>query len=154
MAAFTKAKQACVNIYDQQYQMGQFLKQYYPDQIFAANDIGAVSYYTNGRVIDLWGLATTEVAKSRKKNYWTADFLDKFSRERNTKLAVVYDSWFDSSLLKRWTKVGEWKIQNNVIGGDDKVSFYAIDTSYAQGLKINLQSYQPKLPSTVEVKYY
>lgn len=154
MAAFTKAKQACVNIYDQQYQMGQFLKQYYPDQIFAANDIGAVSYYTNGRVIDLWGLATTEVAKSRKKNYWNADFLDKFSRERNTKLAVVYDSWFDSSLLKRWTKVGEWKIQNNVIGGDDKVSFYAIDTSYAQGLKINLQSYQPKLPSTVEVKYY
>lgn len=152
-AAFSKAKQACINIYEQQYQMGRFLKQYYPNETFAANDIGAVSYYSNGRVIDLWGLATTDVARSRKEKYWNTDFLDSFARNSNAEIAIVYDSWFDSSLLKRWTKVAQWKIQNNVICGDDKVSFYAIDTSLAEGLKNNLHSYQQNLPSSVEVRY-
>lgn len=153
-AAFSKARQACINIYEQQYQMGQFMNEYYPKATFAANDIGAVSYFTSGRLIDLWGLATNEIAKSKKEHYWTAGFLDSFSRANHAKLAIVYDNWFDSSLLKRWTKVGEWKIRNNVICGDDRVSFYAVDATFAEEMKNNLKTYQKKLPSSVEAKYY
>ena len=40
--------------------------------------------------------------------------------------AIVYDSWFDSSLLNKWKKVATWQIQNNVICGDATVSFYAV----------------------------
>ena len=55
-AAFSKTGTACVNIYQQQYQMGQFLHTYYDRDGVAANDIGAVSFFTDGTNVDLWGL--------------------------------------------------------------------------------------------------
>jgi hypothetical protein len=153
-AAFSKAQRACINIYEQQYQMGHFLKKYYPDSEIAANDIGAVAYFTNGNVVDLWGLGTTEVSKSRRGHYWNAEFLDSLSREKNVKLAVIYDSWFNNEFENRWKKIATWKISNNVVCGDDVVSFYAVDSTKAPELTKDLQEYQSELPTGVVVKYY
>ena len=153
-AAFSKAERACINIYEQQYQMGHFLKTYYPDSGIAANDIGAVAYYTKGNVLDLWGLGSIEVSRSRKNHYWNADFLDSLSKRKNVKLAVIYDSWFNNAFVSKWKKVATWGIPDNVVCGDDTVSFYAVDSSMANTLKQNLQQYQEKLPGEVSVKYY
>ncbi|HWJ89835.1 MAG TPA: hypothetical protein VNR87_01920 [Flavisolibacter sp.] len=109
-AAYTKAGRACINIYEQQYQMGRFLQKFYPDEGVAANDIGAVAYFTNGRVVDLWGLGDFDIAKSRRKKYWTPSFLDTISRRKNARLAIVYDSWFNDSLGRHWQKLATWKI--------------------------------------------
>lgn len=153
-AAFTKASQACVNIYEQQFQMSKFFSRYYNDQSVAANDIGALTFYKDGNNLDLWGLGNTVVARSRKENYCTPAFLDSLSRKTNTSVAVVYDSWFSDSLLRRWNKVATWQIRNNVICGDDIVSFYAIDKAVKPSLQENLKEYQAKLPPDVTVKYY
>jgi hypothetical protein len=153
-AAFSKAKRACINIYEQQYQMGQFLQQYYPDSGIAANDIGAVAYFTSGNVVDLWGLGTIEVSKSRRGQYWSAVFLDSLCKQKNVKLAVIYDSWFNNSFVNRWKKIATWQIPDNVVCGDDTVSFYAVDTTFATLLTKNLLEYQTKLPAEVVVKYY
>jgi hypothetical protein len=153
-AAFSKAKRACINIYEQQYQMAQFVHRYYNNDGLAANDIGAVSYFTNTRLLDLWGLASIEVARSKKGGYWTAPFLDSLSREKNTKLAIVYDSWIGQSLPPGWKKVAAWRIPDNVVCGDDLVSFYAVDTSAAPQLKKNLQEYRASLPADVQVTDY
>jgi len=152
-AAFSKAKQACVNIYEQQYQMGQFLRRFYDKNPVAANDIGAVAYYSNGYVLDLWGLANIDIARSRKRGYWTPTFLESMVTKNNAKIAIVYDSWFDTTLLKQWTKVATWQIRNNVICGDDVVSFYATDSLVQPSLKRNLILYQPLLPAGVIVEY-
>ena len=153
-AAFSKTGTACINIYQQQYQMGQFLHKYYDKDATAANDIGAISYFTSGPVLDLWGLGNIKVAKSKKNKYWTPDFLDSLSRESHTKLAIVYDTWFNDSLLHRWTKVATWQIQNNVICGDDTVSFYVVNKGDEADLKKNLMEYAGSLPDGVSVKYY
>ncbi len=153
-AAFSKASQACINIYEQQYQMAQFQKKYYDHDNIAANDIGALTFFTQAKDLDLWGLGNIDVAKSRKNNYYTSEFLDSLSKSNNTKVAIVYDSWFNTSLLNRWNKVATWQIKNNVICGDDIVSFYAIDKTTEPQLKINLQSYQKLLPADVVVRYY
>jgi hypothetical protein len=153
-AAFSKAQRACINIYEQQYQMGHFLRNYYPDTGIAANDIGAVSYFTKGNVVDLWGLGTIEVSKSRRGHYWNAGFLDSLSRQKNVKIAVIYDSWFNNSFESRWKKIATWQIPDNVVCGDDIVSFYAVDTTIAPQLKQDLQNYQKQLPTEVAVKYY
>jgi hypothetical protein len=153
-AAFTKTGTACINIYEQQYQMGSFLKRYYDKDVVAANDIGAISYFTSGSTIDLWGLGNIQVARSKKKKYWTPGFLDSLCRRDNAKTAVLYDKWFSDSLLQRWTKVAVWQIGNNVICGDDTVSFYSIDKSNGPDLKRNLMQYEKSLPSGVTVRYY
>jgi hypothetical protein len=154
MAGFTKAGRAMVNIYEQQYQMGMFLKNYYDDASVAANDIGAISYFRNGNIVDLWGLGTLEIAKSKKGNYWTPGFLDSISRDKNASLAIIYDSWIGNSIPGTWQKIATWQIQNNVVCGDDIVSFYAVDLQEAGELRANLEKFQNQLPATVEVVYY
>jgi hypothetical protein len=154
IAAYSKASQACINIYEQQYQMGNFVKKYYNSDTLAVNDIGAVSFFNQSRVIDLWGLANMQVAKAKKENVVTPAFLNAVAKNNNVKFAIVYDSWFDSSLLNKWNKVATWQIQNNVICGDATVSFYAVDLNNSSSLKENLAAYQKLLPADVTVKYY
>jgi hypothetical protein len=153
-AAYSKAKQACVNIYDQQYQMGQFLRKYYKGDTVAANDIGAVAFYGDVHVVDLWGLGDIDVARSKKGRYCTPQFLDSLVKARHTSLAVVYETWFDKALLDRWTKVATWQMPNNVICGYDVVTFYAIDAGGKGSLADNLKAYQPSLPKEISVVYY
>lgn len=153
-AAYAKASQACINIYEQQYQMANFVNEFYNTDTIAVNDIGAVSFFNQSNVIDLWGLANMQVAKAKKDNYNTPDFLNTVAKNNNVKFAIVYDSWFDSSLLNNWKKIATWQIENNVICGDATVSFYAIKQNSDSLLKTNLSAYQQQLPKDVTVKYY
>ncbi len=153
-AAYTKTSQACINIYEQQYQMGQFLQLHYDTSVIAANDIGAISYFTHIKTIDLWGLGNIEVARSKKGKYWTPQFLNSLVNSKQAKIAVVYDEWFDPDLRRRWTKVASWKIPNNVICGSDVVNFYSVRPDDAATLKSNLQSFQASLPSDVAITWY
>jgi hypothetical protein len=151
---FQKSKQYCLNIYEQQYQMSQFVHTYYDSTPVAFNDIGAISFYSKGDKLDLWGLASLEVAKAKKNHYWTPDFADSLIGRHQTRLAILYDTWFDPALLHRWTKIASWHNQHNVILGDDSVSFYAIRPEDTSALRKNLESYQPNLPADVSVSYY
>jgi hypothetical protein len=151
---FQKSKQYCLNIYEQQYQMSQFVHTYYDTTPVAFNDIGAISFYSKGDKLDLWGLASLEVAKAKQKHYWTPDFADSLIHQHQTRLAILYDTWFDPALLHRWTKVASWHNQHNVVLGDDSVSFYAIRPEDTSALKKNLELYQPNLPADVTVSYY
>lgn len=145
---------AIYNIYEQQYQMGLFMKQYYQQQTVAANDIGAISYYGNINTLDLWGLGNNEVAVARKKGYWNNDFIRKLVNDKQTKIAVIYDSWFDKDLPNQWFKVATWEMPYNYICGDIKVSFYGISEKDANMLKTNLAAFAPELPADVKVAYF
>jgi hypothetical protein len=153
-AAYTKASQACTNIYEQQYQMGNFIKKFYDTGTIAVNDIGAVSFFNESTIIDLWGLADMDVAKAKKDGYNTPAFLNKVVEKNKVEFAIVYDSWFESALLNKWKKVATWQIENNVICGDATVSFYAIKPDSDKALIKNLMIYQPLLPKDVTIKYY
>jgi hypothetical protein len=152
-AAFSKAPRACLNIFEQQYQMGLFLHRYQDTAAVAANDIGAISYLSNIHTLDLWGLGNISVARSKRGHYWTPSFLDSLSRASHVRVAVVYDSWFDTALLHRWTRVGTWTIPANVICGDETVSWYTLDPAYADTLRGQLQEYGSALPREVKISY-
>jgi hypothetical protein len=151
-AAFSKAPRACLNIFEQQVQMGEFLHRFEDHAAVAANDIGAVSFLSDIHTLDLWGLGNIEVARAKRGHYWTPAFLDSLSRQRDVKLAIVYDSWFDPALLQRWTKVATWTIPQNVICGDSVVSFYAINPAFADTLRNQVRSFT--LPAEVKAAYY
>jgi len=152
--AFNEVGQACINIYEQQYQMGQFLHSHYFHDPVAIGDIGAVSYYTESRNLDMVGLANIEVARSRKEHYNSPDFMDWLSKKDSVKIAICYDYFNDPNLLRRWDKIATWQIPNNVACGDDIVSFYAVQKGAGPNLKKNLLEFQKSLPREVVVKYY
>lgn len=151
---FGNAAQFCINIFDQQYQMAQFVHSYYDKAPIAFNDIGAISYYSEGKKLDLMGIASLDVLKAKRMRYWNSDFADSLSRRDNTKLAIIYDKWFSPHLLQRWNKIATWQIRNNIIAGDDIVSFYSVNKADSADLRKHLQEYQPSLPSGVVVRYY
>lgn len=145
---------AIYNIYEQQYQMGAFVKQFYTGQTVAANDIGAISYYGDLNTVDMWGLGNNEVANSRKHGYWTNEFLQKLVASKKTRFAVMYDSWFDKDLSNKWVKVATWEMPYNYICGDIKVSFYGMSAEEATTLKNYLSAFESRLPKDVKVEYF
>jgi hypothetical protein len=145
---------ACRNTYEQQYQMGLFLRKYYLNASVAVNDIGTAAFLSDIHLLDLVGLASIDVLKLKIEDTYTTQSIGQLSRDKNIVLAIVYDKWFQledlEGLPPEWIKVGNWKIQNNVICGGDAVSFYAVKSSGKDQLVRNLQLFSNLLPLSVE----
>jgi hypothetical protein len=148
-----KTPVSTTNIYEQQYQMGLFLKNYYEGKSVALNDIGACNYFADIKCLDLWGLSNLEISKKRRGGSFTEADIRESAKKYDTDIAILYDSWFsegNSTILPReWIKTGEWKIQNNVIAGDDEISFYSVKPGEETNLISNLKSYSKLLPDGV-----
>jgi len=154
VGAFENISQSCVNIYDQQYQMAIFLHRYYDSTTVAISDIGAVSYFTKSKKVDLTGLANIQVTRSRRDLTFTTDFADRLTQQEKAQIAILYERYNDPVLLNKWQKIATWQIPNNIICGDDLVTFYAIDKNIAPDLRKNLAKFQPSLPPGVTVEYF
>jgi hypothetical protein len=136
--------QATNNIYEQQYQMGLFLRKFYQGQAVAANDAGAINFLADIKFLDLYGLGTLEIGKARIDRCYSVQQISDLTESSNVKIAVFYDEWFEKKLgiPQTWVKVGEWKLSNNVVCADDTVGFYAIDPAEADNLIENLKGFK------------
>lgn len=139
------------NIYQQQYQTGRFISKFYDREAVAANDIGAINYLASPRCIDLWGLGTYETMRQMIAGTYSTEAIRTLARECDVRIAVVYTSWFqgETALPREWTEVGTLTISNNVICGDETVTFLAVDPSEIDPLRKNLKSFVPELPEGV-----
>ncbi len=127
---------ATTNIYDQQYRIGLFLRTYYFGQAVAVNDIGAVNFLADLHCLDIVGLGTCEVMEMIRTGKYNTSSLDHLAREKNVAIAVIYDSMLDEygGVPSSWRRVGSWKIQNNLVCGEDRVWFYALTPEQATRL--------------------
>ena len=141
--------QCTTSIFEQQYQMGLFVREYYQNSSVALNDIGAVDYLADIHLLDLWGLASLQVAKARRNHQFTAAEVASFSSQAQVKIAIIYDAWFAGVVPPEWIRVGTWTIRNNLVAGNDTVSFYAVDPAEAGHLTQCLRDFSVQLPSDV-----
>ena len=140
------------NIYDQQYQMARFTKQFYNKQAIALNDIGAVNYYADVMCLDLWGLASMETAQLRMSRTYYIRKMESIAHSYGVKIAVIYDTWFPN-VPDSWMKVGEWSISRNYVCGHKVVSFYAVSPEEKIRLPQTLRQFSPGLPSDVGFRF-
>lgn len=149
--SFAGTPRATKNIYEQQYQMGLFLKRFYPGGSVAANDIGAINYLNDMRNLDLWGLGSLEPAKLHLEGKLSPERLDALARENGVQIAVVYEHVLErwGGRPERWVRVGQWAIPDNLVCGAYVVSWYAVDPAEADRLKENLKAFSPQLPPGV-----
>jgi hypothetical protein len=150
--AIQEGPRAVKNIYEQQYQMGLFLRELPAGSTVMANDIGAISYLADVRLVDLYGLATQETAVARRAGRVDRDLLARLAAERPPAAVVVYRSWFADSLPPDWIEVGTWKVPDKVVVADRTVTFFATGAEEAARLAAALVAFQPRLPAAVSAR--
>ena len=146
----TITPQSTNNIYEQQYQMASFLNEYYPDGSIAANDIGAINYFTNIHCLDLVGLSSNDVAQAHENNTFNEQELNYLANQHHVQIAIIYEAWWAGDIPSNWIKVGSWTTPHDVILGNSTVSFYATSPQYENELIENLKSFSPQLPKDIE----
>lgn len=149
--AHQNTPKAAHNIYHQQYQSGRFIKTYYDGEAIAANDIGAINYLASPRCLDLWGLGSRETMEHHMNGTMTTQVIRDITIDRKVKIALVYPSWFQgtSALPDEWIAVGTLTIKNNVICGNESVTFMAVDPKEEQALLEHLEEFAKTLPEDV-----
>jgi hypothetical protein len=140
---FTNVRQACIDKYNEQYQMARFVRRYYNKWSIACNSVGLISYYSEGKKLDL------EVSRP-------AGLVDSLTRRDYIRVAILYDKKLDTNPLSNWNKIAAWQIHGDNGAKEDSVSFYAFakDSLLQADLRKNLEDYQPRLPAEVNVRYY
>ncbi|MBI5960043.1 MAG: hypothetical protein HY866_14985 [Chloroflexi bacterium] len=154
--AYHETPQAMWNIYAQQIQMSEFLSVYYGDQTVALNDVGATSYFSEARVLDLWGLGSNDVARMRHKGYYDTYQIERLGYNRNVQIAIVYAGAFSQfgGLPAGWVKIGEWTIPNGIAVAEPTVTFYAVDLLQINPLATYLEDFAGALPPGVVTNLY
>ena len=85
--------------------MAKFVKLYAKDMNVGLNDIGMVCYYTNNKIIDLWGVANIEVAKSMRNGSFSTAVIDELAKNENMRLVICYQPWFEHSTGRCWKRL-------------------------------------------------
>jgi hypothetical protein len=153
--ALSRIPQASHNIYEEQYQMGLFLRQFYRGAPIAATDIGAVSYLGEPHLEDLWGLGSMDAARRRVEGVLTPQQIDLLTKSNGTKIAILFEGIFQDGdvghggLPAQWPRVGRWESFDNCMGPEDSVYFYAVDSSEEHALIAHLRQFRSRLPPEV-----
>ncbi|MET3035026.1 hypothetical protein ABXT08_02890 [Chryseobacterium sp. NRRL B-14859] len=135
------------NVYEQQIQSARFLKEYYNDSKVVANDIGAISYFTDIHLLDFMGLGSDEIvhfrANTKKLDDHFYGFLSQYSRENKYKLAIAYEEWLDWQTPKNWRKVAYLEVSGrNLVLGEKHLFIYSIDPEIHDSLKQNIKAFK------------
>ena len=142
--------QAMNDRYVEHIHLARFVAQYYDNSTIMVNDIGVLSFYTNVRILDIFGLGSMEPAVFRKR-FTKPDTL-AWARRMSAKVAILKTEWSDITprIPDEWDKVGKWRVPRNVVFEDNTTEFFAIDPSEKAALAAHLRQFAPKLPNVVE----
>jgi len=139
-------------LYRQDYQMAMFIKEYYDGQPVVLNDVGNVAFYTDARIIDLWGLATLETAKMLLEGRYTWENVDSFVRREGGKVALLYGDVFAKRYFPiLWDEVGLWYLlgPKRFVVGNKAVYFYVVSENADTLKKRFVEFSKNKLPKGV-----
>jgi hypothetical protein len=140
---------AARNIYEQQYQMGLFVKTYYEGRTVALNDIGAVSYLSDVRLLDLFGIASMDVTRLKREDAWSREAIAELARREDVDIVIIYKEWFPDAIPLDWVEIGSWQIADNVVCGSDTVTFFVVTPSKQAEAVAALRDFSSRLPPTV-----
>ena len=150
--AYVETPIATRNVWEQQYQMARFLRAYYDSASVAANDIGAINFFTHIRCFDLMGLGNAAVTRLMMDRRYGAPAIYSLTHQQSVKIALLYEEWFPGLIPKEWVKAGDWSIFDNSVCGGSTVSFYAVDPGELPALRSHLREFAGQLPKSVYVR--
>ncbi len=133
------------SIYEQQYQMGRFVREFYPHPV-AVNDLGLVAYNNSDFVLDLWGLGSEEVRKLKLVGQYGPTEMAALANRHHVGLVMVYDSWFPQGFPSSWTKIAVLHTTPVAAAAGD-VAFYRTPSADEDEIVRALRAFETTLPS-------
>jgi hypothetical protein len=127
--------------YLEHYGAAEFVARHYPAGPIVVNDIGAVSYFTDARLLDMFGLGSVEpiLIRRAKGGAYTADDVDAWTAPHHPSAAILQLGWgwVSERVPPTWTKVAEVEIpsSNQVLG------FFAMTPDSAAALRERVREY-------------
>jgi hypothetical protein len=143
---------AARGVYEQQYQMGRFARDFYPHPV-AVNDLGLVAYTNPNFVLDLWGLGSEDVRKARLVGQYGPSEMAALVDQHHVGLVMVYDSWFPQGLPASWTKIAVLHT-SPVTAASGDVAFYRTPAGDQDEIMHALRSFEPTLPPRVSLEIF
>ena len=99
---------SCHNIYEQQYQMGLFLRRFYEGKGVAANDVGAIDYLADIHLYDTFGLANLDVVRARRANRYDHTVAEHEMAQKQVRVVVAYRGWMLGCMAARCPAGPRW----------------------------------------------
>ena len=111
--------------YLEQYQAAELIRSYYPDAAVIVNDLGAVAYYTQARILDLVGLGDLEPLVIMRRTAYTSREVTAWTTPYRPKVAIVSLGWsFAAPLIPpEWVRVAVVEMPPH----GHRVGFFAVD---------------------------
>ena len=128
------------NTYLEQYQTAQFIRTYRPGETVVVNDLGAVTYYTQARVLDVAALGDVEPLEIlRRTGAYTSGDVLTWTAKYHPAIAVISLGWgWVAPLIPgAWIKVAEVEVPPN----RERVGFYAVDPKEAWILRAKVAAH-------------
>lgn len=120
------------NINNQQVRIANWLKSNLTDEsAFGMNDIGAITFITKKKVVDMAGLVTPQVFQ-----YWSMSYEDgansllKLLKENGVNYIIIYPHWYEyimQNYSHAFEPVYSAKIEKNTICGGTEMFVYKIN---------------------------
>jgi hypothetical protein len=121
------------NTYFEEYQTAQFIRLYYPESAVIVNDLGAVTYYTDARILDLVGLGDIEPLVIMRHKAYTGSDVTAWTAPFQPKIAIIQLGWSVVGPLipAEWVRVAVVEVPPNW----HRVGFFAVDRKEAWTLR-------------------
>jgi hypothetical protein len=120
------------NINDQQVKIAEWLKHNFPDETaFGMNDIGAITFITKKKTIDMEGLITPDVFKLRKMSLEEGNKnLLALLKRNKVNYIIIYPDWYEY-LMEHYSnalqQVYSARLKKNTICGEIEMFVYKIN---------------------------
>jgi len=117
-----------------------FVRAIHPREPFVVNDIGAVCFFCDTEMLDMFGLGNAEPLRFRKETLAREKAaLDAWVRSKGSRIAILQVQWQEivPRIPDTWTKAGE--VEMPVSG--KKIGFFSLDRETAGDLRRKLLSF-------------
>lgn len=113
------------NTYLEEYQTAEFIRSYYPRDAVIVNDLGAVTYYTQARILDLVGLGDIEPLVIMRRTAYTSREVVAWTAPYEPKVAILQLNWSVVRPLipPEWVRVAVVEVPPH----RHPVGFFAVD---------------------------
>lgn len=141
---------AANNIYEQQYQMSRFVREFYRRPV-GINDLGWVAYQNDQYVLDLWGLASPQALALRSRHGDDGRWMQLLADRHDVRLAIVYEHWF-KDIPANWVPLATMYLgKKRITAASRAVTFYALNPATAAEVRPLLARFGETLPAGVRL---